>query len=58
MSTDRLLSFGSYHFDSRTGQLWRGKQEVRLTPKAATVPRILVTQPEQVITKEELFRVA
>ncbi len=56
MQTDRLLTFGSYRWDPQTGQLWRGKQEVRLTPKVAAVLRSLIERPGQVVTKEELFQ--
>ena len=55
MQADQLLSFGPYRLDPQTGQLWRGKQEVKLTPKAAAVLRYLVTQAGQVVTKDELF---
>src|SRR5262249_54950451 len=37
MQPDRRLTFGPYQWDPHTGQLWRGKQEVRLTGKAAAV---------------------
>ena len=37
MQANQLLSFGPYRLDPHTGQLWRGKQEVKLTPKAAAV---------------------
>ncbi len=55
MRRDQLLSFGSYRLDPRTGQLWRGKQEVRLTWKAAAVLHYLVERSGRVVTKEELF---
>jgi class 3 adenylate cyclase len=55
MQTDRLLTFGSYRLDPHTGQVWRGKQEVRLTGKASAVLRYLVERAGQVVTKEELF---
>src|SRR5262249_32234483 len=58
MQTDRLLTFGSYRLDPQTGQLWRGKQEVRLTGKASTVLRYLVARDGQVVTKDELFTAA
>jgi hypothetical protein len=35
------VRFGSYRFDSKTGQLWCGTREVRLTPKAAAVLNVL-----------------
>src|SRR5262249_39954157 len=55
MQPDRLLTFGPYRLDPRTGQLWRGKQEVRLTGKASAVLRYLVARAGQVVTKAELF---
>ena len=55
MQAEQQLTFGSYRFDRQNGQLWRGKQEVRLTPKAAAVLRYLVERAGQVVTKEELF---
>jgi DNA-binding winged helix-turn-helix (wHTH) protein len=55
MQVDRLLTFGSYRLDPHTGQLWRGKQEVRLTGKASAVLRLLVARDGQVVTKGELF---
>src|SRR5713226_135765 len=55
MQTDRLLTFGSHRLDPQTGQLWRGKQEVRVTGKAAALLRYLVERAGQVITKAELF---
>ena len=55
MSAEQLLSFGPYRLDVQTGQLWRGKQEVRLTGKASALLRYLVERAGQVVTKEELF---
>ncbi|HJY85044.1 MAG TPA: winged helix-turn-helix domain-containing protein, partial [Candidatus Binatia bacterium] len=55
MQTDRLLTFGSYRLDPHTGQLWRGKQEVRLTGKASAVLCYLVARAGQMVTKDELF---
>ena len=33
MQPEQLLRFGLYQLDPQTGQLWRGKQEVRPTPR-------------------------
>src|SRR5687768_8495818 len=41
MQPEQVLRFGPYQLDSRTRQLWRGTQEVRVTPKAAAVLRHL-----------------
>jgi DNA-binding winged helix-turn-helix (wHTH) protein len=56
MQTAQQLTFGSYRFDLQTGQLWRGKQEVKLMPKAAVLLQHMVEHAGQVVTKEELFQ--
>ena len=56
MLIDSLLRFGPYQFDAARGQLQRGSQIVKLTPKALALLRLFVTQAGQVVTKEELFR--
>ena len=58
MQGEQRLSFGPYRLNATTGQLWRGKQVVKLTPKALAVLRHFVERPGQVVTKEELFRAA
>jgi DNA-binding winged helix-turn-helix (wHTH) protein len=55
MQVNRRLTFGLYRFDPHTRQLWRGKQEVRLTGKASAVLRSLLDRVGQVVTKDELF---
>jgi TolB-like protein/Flp pilus assembly protein TadD len=52
---DQGVSFGSYRFDGGTGRLWSGTQEIRLTPKASAVLRVLVASAGKPVTKEELF---
>lgn len=49
------MSFGRYVFEPATGQLWSGKREVRLTPKAAAVLNALLARAGQPVSKEELF---
>src|SRR5262249_51529699 len=56
MQAEQPLRFGPYCFDPLTGQLWRGKQAVKVTPKAAAVLGRLVAWAGQVVSKEELFR--
>lgn len=51
---DRLAAFGHYRFNIGTGQLWRGRRECRLTPRAASVLTVLVEHADQVVTKEML----
>lgn len=51
-----MLSFGPYRLDPERGQLRRGTQIVKLTPKALAVLRYVVERPGQIVTKEELFR--
>lgn len=49
------VSFGSYRFDFESGRLWSGAQEVRLTPKASAVLKMLVTRAGEPVSKEDLF---
>ena len=55
MQSKHTLQFGPYRFEPQTGQLWKDKQEVRLTPKAAAVLRYVVEHSGQVVTKDELL---
>ena len=55
MAADRQFAFGAFHFDARTGQLWRDGSEVKLTPRAAAVLHMLVERAPEVVTKQELF---
>ena len=57
MQAESQLSFGPYQFDPAHGQLWRGTQIVKLSPKTLAVLRLLVTRPGQVVSKEELFQI-
>ena len=50
---DRAVRFSRYTLD-RDG-LWRGKQEVRLTPKALEVLRVLVERAGRLVSKQELL---
>ena len=52
---EQSVSFGSYRFDLETGRLWSGTQELRLTPKASAVLKLLVLQAGKPVTKEEMF---
>lgn len=49
------VRFGDYRFERRTGRLWRGDQEVRLTPKAAAVLDVLVEHAGAPVSKDALF---
>src|SRR5262249_40555464 len=49
------FSFGRHRFDLETGRLWSGKREVKLTPKASAVLKVLATHAGQPVRKEELF---
>jgi TolB-like protein/tetratricopeptide (TPR) repeat protein len=49
------VGFGDFRFQSETGQLWRRGAEVRLTPKAAAVLRMLVSHALTPVSKEKLF---
>src|SRR5262245_15845228 len=49
------VRFSGYQFDIETGRLWSGKGEIRLTPKAAAVLKVLVAHPGDTVSKERLF---
>src|SRR5262245_38390022 len=49
------VAFSGYRFDTETGRLWAGTDEVRLTPKAAAVLRALVAEAGTPVSKESLF---
>ena len=52
---EERVSFGVYRFDLKRARLWAGAQEVRLTPKAAAVLKVLVAHPGQPVSKDDLF---
>ena len=49
------VGFGEYGFQLDTGQLWFRGQEVRLTPKAAAVLTLLVSNAGAPVSKADLF---
>jgi adenylate cyclase len=49
------VTFGPYRFVASTGQLFAGREEVRLTPKAAAVLAELIAHAGQPVTKDDLF---
>jgi adenylate cyclase len=51
----QTVSFGSHRFDVHSGRLWSGTRELRLTPKASAVLRVLVEHAGTPVTKENLF---
>jgi DNA-binding winged helix-turn-helix (wHTH) protein len=52
---EQAVSFGEYRFDLASGRLWSGAQEVRLTPKASAVLKVLLESGGKPVSKEELF---
>src|SRR5262245_51916097 len=52
----REVSFGRHRFDPRTGQLWAGPREVKLTPRASAVLAVLIERAGEPVTRAELFR--
>jgi TolB-like protein len=49
------LSFDPFRFEPATGRLWRGPQEVSLTPKAAAVLGALLDRAGDLVPKQALF---
>ncbi|MBS1851109.1 MAG: winged helix-turn-helix domain-containing protein [Acidobacteria bacterium] len=52
---EQNISFGDYRFDTGSGRLWAGGQEVRLTPKASAVLKALLERAGNPVPKEDLF---
>jgi len=50
-----MLCFGDYRLDPAQG-LKRGGRDVRITPKSLSLLYLLAQRAEQVVTKEEIFR--
>ena len=55
MAADQQFAFGLFRFDTRTGQLWRDGNELKLTPRAAAVLHLLAERAQELVTKQELF---
>src|SRR5215471_20358664 len=47
--------FGPFRLDPDQACLWHGGQAVPLTPKAFAVLHYMVTHPDRLVTKDELF---
>jgi DNA-binding winged helix-turn-helix (wHTH) protein len=54
----RCYRFGPFVLDLHRGQLWRGEVTVPITPKALEVLGVLVERAGEVVTKDELFKLA
>lgn len=52
---EQSVTFGAYRFDLDTARLWSGAQELRLTPKASAVLRMLLLHAGQPVSKDDLF---
>ncbi len=52
---DYGVGFGRFRFDLQDGRLWAGTKEIRLTPKASAVLKVLVTHAGAPVKKEALF---
>jgi DNA-binding winged helix-turn-helix (wHTH) protein/predicted ATPase len=55
MAAEWHFTFGRFRFDPRTGELWRDDDEVKLTPRAASVLALLAGRAQELVTKQELF---
>jgi DNA-binding winged helix-turn-helix (wHTH) protein len=49
------LAFGGFRLDTSNAQLWRGRQEIALRPKAFAVLAHLVEHAGQLVTKQQLL---
>ena len=54
-TVEHSVTFGVHRFDVESGRLWSGTTELRLTPKASAVLKMLVIHAGKPVTKEDLF---
>jgi TolB-like protein/tetratricopeptide (TPR) repeat protein len=52
---EQEVRFGGYRFDLESGRLWSKKREVRLTPKASAVLKLLLSRAGTPVLKQDLF---
>src|SRR5271170_858358 len=50
-----MRQFGSYRLDLRNECVWRGEEQLSLTPRPFSVLRYLVENPQRLITHDELL---
>ena len=53
---ERQMAFGPFRLNLDSACVWRGKQALKLTPKALAVLGYLVERAGRLVTKAELFR--
>lgn len=53
-SESTVFKFGAFELDPRAGELFKGGSKIRLQQQPATILAILLEQPGQVVTREEL----
>ena len=55
MATETHFALGKFRFNTRTGELRHERAEVKLTPRATAVLKVLVDRAQELVTKQELF---
>jgi predicted ATPase/DNA-binding winged helix-turn-helix (wHTH) protein len=55
MAAERQFALGRFRLDIRTGELWRDRDQVKLTPRATAVLIMLAKRAQELVTKQELF---
>jgi DNA-binding response OmpR family regulator len=56
LESDRILTAGNLQLDLEHHQFRCGEREARLTPRLSSLLEMLLRQPNEVITRDELFR--
>src|SRR5579872_13834 len=54
-NVNRVLEFGPFRLDQRSGSLWHGSEEIHLTAKAYATLLLLVENSGSLVTKETLL---
>jgi DNA-binding winged helix-turn-helix (wHTH) protein len=55
-TSESTVAFANFRLDASNVSLWRGKQALKLKPKAFDVLHYLVDHAGQVVTKDALWR--
>src|SRR5258705_415109 len=56
MDAERLLRFESFELDTRSRELRKGKNRIRLQEQPFEILRLMLERPGDVVTREELAR--
>jgi DNA-binding winged helix-turn-helix (wHTH) protein len=56
MEPEHQIAFGPFRLEVTQGRLWRGDQMIPLRPRSLAMLRYLVTHPNRLVTKAEVYQ--